>query len=352
MKQSISKLVAVYLSVAAGVVPFAVNAAEPLPDAVEIIKVAAPATDSEPGKPLEKRKALQINLIDATREQGKERTWLGVSLAEPDETLVAQLALKDGIGLVVTHVAEGSPAAKAGVQKSDVLLELNGHNLIVPQQLQKLVQMRNDGEKVTLKLLRGGKKESVSVTLSKTRLAGRTLDGADTLIWHSGEPVGLTHTGPDRLYMDDSLRVLSKTLGDAKLDQERVQVEVRKSVDVARKAMEEALRKARIDSADPFSPAQKRELEALAKTGVFVPADANVTIRTTEKSSKSLVRADDSGTIVLVKNPKLRLTVHDSAGKLVFDAEVETAEQRAEIPADLRTKVEPLIEQFVPDGDE
>jgi len=113
-----------------------------------------------------------------------------------------------------------------------------------------------------------------------------------------------------------------------------------------RKAMEDALRQAQTTSADAVSQAQKRQLEALAKAGVFVPETANVTIRTTEKASKSLVRTDDSGTIVLVKNPRLRLTVHDQAGKLQFDGEVETPEQKAEIPAELLKKVEPILEQF------
>jgi hypothetical protein len=65
-----------------------------------------------------------------------------------------------------------------------------------------------------------------------------------------------------------------------------------------------------------------------------------------------MVRADETGTIVLVKNPKLRLTAHDQDGKMLFDGEVETKEQREKIPADLLKKVEPMIEKFSSGDDE
>jgi hypothetical protein len=95
----------------------------------------------------------------------------------------------------------------------------------------------------------------------------------------------------------------------------------------------------------------QKELEALAKAGVFVANDARVTVRSTDKATKSLVTTDDAGTIVLVANPKLRLTAHDQDGKLLFDGEVETQAQREKVPADLWKKVEPLIEKLSSDDD-
>ena len=74
--------------------------------------------------------------------------------------------------------------------------------------------------------------------------------------------------------------------------------------------------------------------------------NAAVTVRSTDQGVKSLVQADDSGTIVLVSNPKPHLTAHDKDGKLIFDGEVETADQRAKVPRDLWEKVEPLLDKM------
>src|SRR5882762_7571199 len=58
------------------------------------------------------------------KESAKEVTWLGVYTEEASEALGSQLGLKSGEGLLVTYVAADSPAAKAGLQKNDVLVEL------------------------------------------------------------------------------------------------------------------------------------------------------------------------------------------------------------------------------------
>jgi len=297
-----------------------------------------------------KPKAITIKRLEAADEEGKERAWLGVGLGEPDEALVSQLGLKDGAGLLVTYVAKDSPAAKAGLQKNDVLLEMDGQSLVVPAQLQKLVQARKAGDKVTLKYLRNGKKDSATATLGKTATRVMMADGDNSFVWHAGHPGAMTVWNDKNAVLADHMVILKKALEDAKVDQKRVQAEVRRSVEEARRSMEEALRDAK--KAGSFNGEYQKELEALAKSGVFVPNDATVMVRSTGKSSKSMVSTDDSGTIVLVKNPKLRLTAHDKDGKLLFDGEVETSEEREKIPADLLKKVQPMIEKFSSGDDE
>jgi len=294
-------------------------------------------------------RAITIKRLEAVEEEGKERTWLGVGLAEPDEALISQLGLKDGAGLLVTYVSKDSPADKAGLLKNDVLLEMEGQILVVPGQLQKLVQGRKEGDKVTLKFLRGGKKESVNATLGKTKTRVMSADGDNAFVWRTTPGAFAFAHAPEAAHADHMV-ALEKALKDAKIDQERVKVEVKRSMEEARKAMQDALRTT--PKADGSLDELHRELEQLAKARVFMPNDATVVVRSTEKSNKSMVQADDSGTIVLVKNPKLRLTAHDKDGKLLFDGEIESSEQREKIPADLLKKVEPMIERFSSGGDE
>src|SRR5262249_61379627 len=51
---------------------------------------------------------------------------LGVGLEKPGDTLVEQLGLTRGQGLVIGQVKPDSAAAKAGLKPHDVLVRLNG----------------------------------------------------------------------------------------------------------------------------------------------------------------------------------------------------------------------------------
>lgn len=97
-------------------------------------------------------------------------SWLGVGVEESPEALSAQLNLKPGEGLVVTFVATNSPAAGAGLQKSDVLVEMDNQMLVDPVQLRKLLQMHPSGDSVKIGYYRAGQKQTVTVKLAKHAL--------------------------------------------------------------------------------------------------------------------------------------------------------------------------------------
>ena len=59
---------------------------------------------------------------------------------------------------------------------------------------------------------------------------------------------------------------------------------------------------------------------------------ADVVVRSSGKHVKSLVKSDESGTIVLLSNPKLHLTAHDKDGKLLFDGPIESTDEQAKVP--------------------
>jgi hypothetical protein len=95
-----------------------------------------------------------------------------------------------------------------------------------------------------------------------------------------------------------------------------------KPVDEARKAMQDALRSS---SNAAWAPAVKA-LKEIQRSGPFSEGGSSVTVRSTGQRVKSIVKADESGTLVLVCNPKPHLTAHDKGGKLVFDGEIDTPE--------------------------
>lgn len=87
---------------------------------------------------------------------------LGVTVSQPNETLVDQLDLPRGQGLVVTQVMPDTPAAKAGLKTNDILLEFNGKAVSSNQGefVRQVQDVKADG-KVDIIVLRKGKKETV-----------------------------------------------------------------------------------------------------------------------------------------------------------------------------------------------
>ncbi|MGE5191360.1 MAG: PDZ domain-containing protein [Deltaproteobacteria bacterium] len=94
--------------------------------------------------------------------QAEQRYRIGVTLSEADDTLRSQLRLAAGEGLVVTEVVDDSPAAKAGIQKNDVLIKLDGKRLTTVDAINTQIQEIKD-RKVTAALFRGGSEISVEI---------------------------------------------------------------------------------------------------------------------------------------------------------------------------------------------
>ena len=119
---------------------------------------------------------VQVKVFNAKGEDitpasgaGSERkvTWLGVTTEETDDVVRSQLPIESGAGLTIHGVAPGSPAAKAGLLKYDILIRLNDQLLMEPRQLSKLVQAKKPGERVKLTYLRKGKEAQTEVALDE-----------------------------------------------------------------------------------------------------------------------------------------------------------------------------------------
>ena len=102
---------------------------------------------------------------------GRGEMRLGVEISPTSPPMASQLRLpKDAAGVVVEQVFPGSPAAKAGIQQYDLLLQLDDEDVAGTEQLQKLLSGHKPGESIPLTLLREGKRRTVEVQLSRRPL--------------------------------------------------------------------------------------------------------------------------------------------------------------------------------------
>ncbi len=215
--------------------------------------------------------------LDRGKDPAKEVAWLGVSTEEAPEALISQLALESGEGLVVIYVAADSPAAKAGIEKYDVLVELGDQLLVHPAQLRKLIQAKKEGDGIQLSLYRRGKKQTVSATLARSTEHFGMLPGASPggLEWQFdlGEGIG-----------KDIHEQMKSLHGAHSVNNQEINLKVQHSIENASKTLREAMRHNN-HAISAFGPGSK-DLEALAQGGVEIDNDATVVVRKAENSTK------------------------------------------------------------------
>jgi serine protease Do len=103
-------------------------------------------------------------VMDSIVQEGKVvRGFLGVTIQDLTPALAESFNVKVSRGALVSDVSEGSPAAKAGVQSGDVVLEINGKPVADSQRLRFAVAEIRPGNDATLKVLREGKEQTIKV---------------------------------------------------------------------------------------------------------------------------------------------------------------------------------------------
>ena len=93
-------------------------------------------------------------------------TWLGVVLDEVDDSLTYHLKLQDDLGVMVTQVVPGSPAAEAGLKGFDVIVAIDGRAIYTPRAVQQTIMLHQAGDRVDLTLRRGAEEVVVAATLT------------------------------------------------------------------------------------------------------------------------------------------------------------------------------------------
>ncbi len=80
-------------------------------------------------------------------------------------------------GVVVEEVQPDSPAEKAGLERSDVIVEFDGERVRSARQFGRIMQETPPGRTVKATILRGGQKKELSITPTEGRGAGMLIDG-------------------------------------------------------------------------------------------------------------------------------------------------------------------------------
>jgi membrane-associated protease RseP (regulator of RpoE activity) len=293
---------------AATLLPFAGFAQTPPPPPAKPPGQPVPPIPPEPDSPQDRRPKVPV-------------TFLGVDTSEVPNVVSEQLGLPKGFGLVVDYIVPDGPAAAAGVQPNDILRMLNDQVLTEPDQLAKLIRSYAEGTNVTLTILRKGKEMKVTVKLGKREVRARR---------------GMIPNFEKRLNFDQDFGELGREMEQMgrELSEEKEGM-IRDAVERARREVIRAKEKAR-----------------RAGHQIHVSStDGNGTMKTTkiDLGKAEIVFSDGEGEMRIdsVAGKKM-LTVKDPQGRLVFSGPIETKEEMAKMPPQVRKRFDKLEQKELP----
>ena len=113
--------------------------------------------------------------------------WLGLAISEVTPEKAKDLKLPQAEGVTIDQVGENSPAAKAGLEKDDVVIEYNGQHFEGALQFERLVRETPPGRTAKLSVLRNGKNQSISVVMGDLAQSG---NGGQNAPRFRGQPQG------------------------------------------------------------------------------------------------------------------------------------------------------------------
>jgi len=116
--------------------------------------------------------AVPVNLahqvMDQILKSGKVvRAYMGIVPQDMTPEMAKAFHEKEARGVVVGDVSPNSPAQEGGIQRGDIILEVNGEPVADSNQLRMNISLMHPGTRIQLKLLRNGGEKDMSLKLAE-----------------------------------------------------------------------------------------------------------------------------------------------------------------------------------------
>lgn len=103
--------------------------------------------------PIDLAKSVSADLI----ANGKvSRGYIGVRIEAVNDETAKAFGMSKPAGVLIQGIVEGGAAEKEDIKSGDIILDIDGHEVNQPNELQSYVARKRAGDKVTLKLFRDG----------------------------------------------------------------------------------------------------------------------------------------------------------------------------------------------------
>jgi serine protease Do len=155
---------------------------------------------------------LAARVVEELRTNGRvERGFIGVSIQQVDEEIAQSLGVEKDKGALVASVVPGSPADRAGLEAGDVILSVNGTEVVHVKDISRRIAETKPDEKVAIAILRAGDKKTLQVRVGRMEETGREAamagePGENTAASLGLELADLTPQARARLGLESDLR--------------------------------------------------------------------------------------------------------------------------------------------------
>ncbi|TRW14029.1 Do family serine endopeptidase [Glacieibacterium frigidum] len=129
--------------------------------------------------------ANMVRVFVGAAKNGKMVTgWIGAEGEALTTASAAQIGLDRPGGVLVTEVSPGSPSAAAGIKPGDIIVAVDGKEVVDPGQLRYRIAVQGVGKAVDVDVLRAGERRTFAMTLASppenppralTRISGDNL---------------------------------------------------------------------------------------------------------------------------------------------------------------------------------
>jgi serine protease Do len=108
------------------------------------------------------------NVVMQLKTTGKvQRGWVGVRIQEVTQEIAESIGLPKPEGALIAGITANGPAAKAGIQNGDVVLDFDGKPVADSRALPRMVADAAVGKSVKIEVLRKGQHKVLPITVQK-----------------------------------------------------------------------------------------------------------------------------------------------------------------------------------------
>jgi len=160
---------------------------------------------------------------------------MGISVQDLTEQLGEYFGVKEGEGVLITEVIEGSPAEEAGLKAGDVILEIDDRKVEDTGELFEAISEKEKGDRIELVVLRNKSHKKFSLTIEEEEWSAEFFEDIEKikLLPKKLERIEIPEVDIWREYSFDErklkreLKELKKELEELKEDLERLREEIR-----------------------------------------------------------------------------------------------------------------------------
>lgn len=107
-----------------------------------------------------------MDVASQLRDDGRvRRGWLGVMIQPVSRDLAESFGMQSASGALIADVDPAGPAAGAGLQAGDVVLQVDGEEVEQSRNLPRLIGRVSPGDEAELVIMRDGQRRELSVTI-------------------------------------------------------------------------------------------------------------------------------------------------------------------------------------------